>query len=70
LSEDGLVGRVFYPKAGATQLSLFESSACEAVNYEAEENLEIQAEILIFALGILLVTLPCYNQHIYPKNLF
>jgi hypothetical protein len=33
--------RVFYPKTGATQFSLFEGSASYAVNYGAEENLEI-----------------------------
>jgi very-short-patch-repair endonuclease len=41
LSDDGLVGRVFYPKTGATQFSLFEDPASYGVNYGAEENLEI-----------------------------
>ena len=37
LSEDGLVGRVFYPKTGATQFSLFEGPASDGVNYGIEE---------------------------------
>lgn len=41
LSDEGLVPRVFYPKAGATQLSLFEEATYYAVDTGAVENLEL-----------------------------
>ena len=41
LSDEGLVPRIFYPKTGATQLSLFEEPAAYPVGTGAAENLEI-----------------------------
>jgi very-short-patch-repair endonuclease len=41
LSDEGLVLRIFYPKSGTTQLSLFEGSASYIGDTCAEENLEL-----------------------------
>jgi very-short-patch-repair endonuclease len=41
LSDEGLVPRIFYPKTGATQLSLFEEAAPYRVDTGASENLEL-----------------------------
>ncbi len=41
LSDEGLVPRIFYPKTGATQLSLFEDAASYSVDIGLEENLEV-----------------------------
>jgi len=41
LSDEGLVPRIFYPKTGATQLSLFEEAASYTVDTGAAENLEL-----------------------------
>jgi very-short-patch-repair endonuclease len=41
LSDEGLVPRIFYPKTGATQLSLFEAAASYTVDTGAAENLEL-----------------------------
>jgi len=41
LSDEGLVPRIFYPKTGATQLSLFVETAPYTVDTCAEENLEL-----------------------------
>jgi very-short-patch-repair endonuclease len=41
LSDEGLAPRIFYPKIGATQLSLFEKAASYSVDIDAAENLEI-----------------------------
>ena len=40
LNDESLVPRIFYPKAGATQLSLFEEAAVYSIDTGAEENLE------------------------------
>jgi len=41
LSDEGLVPRIFYPKTGATQFSLFEETGSYTVDTAAEENLEL-----------------------------
>jgi very-short-patch-repair endonuclease len=41
LSEEGLVPRIYYPKAGAAQLSLFEESTSYHIDTGAAENLEL-----------------------------
>lgn len=41
LSDEGLVPRVFYPKSGATQLSLFEAKAGYSIDTSVEDNLEL-----------------------------
>jgi very-short-patch-repair endonuclease len=41
LSDEGLVPRIFYPKTGTTQLSLFEGAASHTVDTGAAENLEL-----------------------------
>jgi very-short-patch-repair endonuclease len=41
LSDEGLVPRIFYPKTGATQFSLFESKSSYLPDISAEENLEL-----------------------------
>jgi len=41
LSDEGLVPRIFYPRTGATQLSLFEEAARYTVDTGAAENLEL-----------------------------
>ena len=41
LSDEGLVPRIFYPKTGATQLSLFAGAGSPIVDINAEENLEL-----------------------------
>ena len=40
-SDEGLVPRIFYPKTGSTQLSLFEEGASYTVDTGADENLEL-----------------------------
>ena len=41
LSDEGLVPRVFYPKSGATQLSLFEAKVGYSIDTGVEDNLEL-----------------------------
>jgi hypothetical protein len=42
LSDEGLVPRLFYPKTGVTQLSLFEERGGYTVDTGAAENLELE----------------------------
>ncbi len=41
LSDEGLVSRIFYPRTGATQFTLFEETSPYTVDTSAEANLEL-----------------------------